>query len=334
MSTYSSNLKVQLIGTGEQDGSWGPVTNNAFSNVFEQAIVGYATVNFSTDANTTLTLTDGNSSQTARNLYLDLTSSGSLSATRDLILPNNQAGTAPIQKFYIVKNGTTGSQSIRVIGASGTGVTIPNGVTAMVYSNGTNVVDAATYFSSLTLGTPLPIASGGTGSSSTAYVNLTTNVTGQLPVANGGTASSTASGARTALAVPGLADANSYSNTNNFQDNEVIRPKVKDYSMTVNALGNISGATTVNLELGNYVTATCTNNVTWTFSNPAASGSACGFILVLTNGGAYTQTWPASVDWPFGGAPTLTSSGTDVLVFITNDGGTIWRGNISMQDSK
>jgi hypothetical protein len=163
MSTYSSNLKVELIGTGEQSGTWGTVTNNAFSNVFEQAIVGYGTVNFASDASTTLTLTDGNSSQTARNLYLNLTSSGSLTATRDLIIPNNQAGTARIQKLYIVKNATTGSQSIRVIGASGTGITIPNGVTMMVYSNGTNVVDVATYFSSLTLGSALPVASGGTG---------------------------------------------------------------------------------------------------------------------------------------------------------------------------
>ena len=189
MSTYSSNLKVELIGTGEQSGSWGTVTNNAFSNVFEQAIVGYATVNFASDANTSLTLADGNSSQTARNLYLNLTSSGSLTATRDLIIPNNQAGTARIQKLYIIKNATTGSQSIRVIGSSGTGITIPNGVTMMVYSNGTNVVDVANYFSSLTLGSPLPIASGGTGSSSTTYVNLASNVTGTLPIANGGTGS-------------------------------------------------------------------------------------------------------------------------------------------------
>ena len=163
MSTYSTNLKVQLIGTGEENGTWGSVTNNAFSNVFEQAIVGYATVNFATDANTTLTLADGNSSQTARNLYLNLTSSGSLTATRDLILPNNQAGTAPIQKLYIVKNATTGGRSIQVKTASGTGVTIPNGATMLVYSNGTDVVDVITNITSLTLTNALPVASGGTG---------------------------------------------------------------------------------------------------------------------------------------------------------------------------
>ena len=181
MSTYSSNLKTELIGTGEQSGSWGSTTNNAFSNVFEQAIVGYATVNFATDANTTMTLIDGNSSQTSRNLYLNLTSSGSLTATRDLILPNNQAGTAPIQKLYIVKNATTGSQSIRVIGASGTGFTIPNGVTAMVYSNGTNVVDVATYFSSLRLGS-IQLLGSSTGYSTFASANASaTNYTVTFP---------------------------------------------------------------------------------------------------------------------------------------------------------
>ena len=184
MSTYSSNLKVQLIGTGEESGTWGSVTNNAFSNVFEQAIVGYATVNFATDANTTLTLADGNTSQTARNLYLNLTSSSLLTATRDLILPNNQAGTAPIQKLYIVKNATTGSQSIRVIGASGTGFTIPNGVTAMVYSNGTNVVDVATYFSSLRLGS-IQLLGSNTGYSTFASANTgVTNYTVTFPAEN------------------------------------------------------------------------------------------------------------------------------------------------------
>jgi len=184
MSTYSSNLKIELIGTGEQSGSWGATTNNAFSNVFEQAIVGYATVNFASDANTTLTLVDGNASQTSRNLYLNLTSSGSLTATRDLIIPNNQAGTAPIQKLYIVKNATTGSQSIRVIGATGTGATIPNGVTMMVYSNGTNVVDAITYLSLLTAGS-IRLLGSSTGYSTFSSANSSaTNYTVTIPAEN------------------------------------------------------------------------------------------------------------------------------------------------------
>lgn len=181
MSTYSTNLKVQLIGTGEENGTWGDVTNNAFNNVFEQAIVGYGTVNFSSDANTTLTLANGNTSQTARNLYLNVTSSSSLTATRDVIIPSITSGSTPIQKLYIVKNATTGSQSIRIIGASGTGITVPNGVTAMVYSNGTNVVDVATYFSLLRSGT-IQLLGSSTGYSTFASANASaTNYTITFP---------------------------------------------------------------------------------------------------------------------------------------------------------
>lgn len=160
-STYSSNLKIELIGTGEQVGTWGTTTNENFSNVFEQAIVGRGTANFPSDANLTLTFTDSVTSQTARNLYLNATSSGSLTATRDLIVPT-------INKTYVVENNTTGGQSIRVKTSAGTGITIPNGVKAFLYVDGTNVVGAFDYLNSLTLGTPLPVTSGGTGASTVA----------------------------------------------------------------------------------------------------------------------------------------------------------------------
>ena len=166
-STYSTNLKIELIGTGEQVGTWGATTNDNFSNVFEQAIVGRGTANFPADANLTLTFTDSVASQTARNLYINATSSVSLTATRDLIVPT-------INKTYIVENNTTGSQSIRVKTSAGTGITIPNGVKAFLYVNGTDVVGAFDYLNSLTLGTPLPVTSGGTGAStvSGAQTNL------------------------------------------------------------------------------------------------------------------------------------------------------------------
>ena len=77
---------------------------------------------------------------------------------------------------------------------------------------------------------------------------------------------------------------------------------------------------------GNSVTATAGGAISWTFSNPTASDELCGFVLKLVNGGSATQTWPGTVDWPAATAPTLTTSGTDVLVFITCDGGTIWYG--------
>lgn len=95
----------------------------------------------------------------------------------------------------------------------------------------------------------------------------------------------------------------------------------------VNALGNATGATTINLTLGNVVTATTTGATTWTFSSPAPTGNLEGFVLILTNGGSQTQTWATGTKWPAGTAPTLTAAGIDILVFETPDAGTTWYGN-------
>ena len=111
---------------------------------------------------------------------------------------------------------------------------------------------------------------------------------------------------------------------------------LKDYGEVTNALGDLGGGTdAINLTLGNSVSATVSTSAqTFTFTNPTASDELCGFTLVLTNGGSQTVNWPASVDWAGGTAPTLTTAGVDILVFITNDAGTIWHGMISSGDSK
>ena len=101
--------------------------------------------------------------------------------------------------------------------------------------------------------------------------------------------------------------------------------EMRAWSETVNPLGNVSGATTINLALGNVVTATVTGAVTWTVTN-ASSANASSFNLILTNGGSAAQTWMGGTSWAGGVAPTLSSAGTDVLTFFTTDAGTTWRG--------
>jgi hypothetical protein len=178
-STYSA-LKIQLMATGENSGTWGNVTNVNLGTAVEEAIVGSADVTFSSGT-VTLTLTDTNSTQTARNLRLNLT--GTSGGAQNLVVP-------AIEKVYIVNNGC--ADAITVKNSTGTGIAVPAGKTMWVYNDGTNVVDAVTHLTSLTLGTALPIASGGTGSTSTTYANLQSNVSGVLPVANGGTGSNSA----------------------------------------------------------------------------------------------------------------------------------------------
>jgi len=111
-------------------------------------------------------------------------------------------------------------------------------------------------------------------------------------------------------------------------DNIVQRPVMKDYGETVNAIGAIGGGTQdIDLTLGNVVTGTVdTSETTFTFSNPPTTGTAGSFTLILTNGGSQTVNWPAAVDWAGSTAPTLTTSGIDVITFTTIDGGTIWYG--------
>ena len=144
-STYS-DLKIELIGTGDQSGTWGATTNTNLGTALEEAIVGRATANFTTDADLTITLSNVNTTQVARNYILNDTSGVALTATRNLIVPT-------IDKPYIVENNTTGSQSIVVKTSAGTGITVPTGKTVMVYANGTNVVQAFDYVPSVTVGT-------------------------------------------------------------------------------------------------------------------------------------------------------------------------------------
>ena len=176
-STYST-LKIELIATGEQSGTWGTTTNTNLGTAIEEAIVGSADVPFSS-ADVTLTLTDTNATQAARHLRLNLT--GTSGGARNLILGSG----CQIDKPYLINNGL--ADTVTAKNTTGNGIAVPAGKTMWVYNNGTDVVDAVTHLSSLTLGTALPIASGGTGTTSTTFVNLATNVTGTLPIANGGT---------------------------------------------------------------------------------------------------------------------------------------------------
>ena len=160
MASTWSNLKFELIGTGDQSGTWGATTNDNLGIAIEQAIGGKADVTMSSTT-ITLTLTDTTALQNARALYLNLTGTPGGAATLNV---------PAVQKAYIVYNNTTGGFAVTVKVSGQTGVSVPNGKSMLLYDNGTDVVDAVTHLSSLTLGSALPIGSGGTGlSTTTAY---------------------------------------------------------------------------------------------------------------------------------------------------------------------
>ena len=194
-STYS-DLKIELIGTGEQSGTWGTTTNNNFSIALSEAITGTADVAFSS-ADVTLTLTNTNSAQTARNLRLNLT--GTSGGARNLILGSG----CQIEKFYLINNGV--SDAVTVKNTTGSGVVVPAGTAMLVFNNGTDVVNPLTYVSgtivtssaTITGGTINGTAIGGSTAAAGAFTTLAasgnTTLTGDLAV-NGNTTLGNASG--------------------------------------------------------------------------------------------------------------------------------------------
>lgn len=163
-----------------------------------------------------------------------------------------------------------------------------------------------------------------------AYSDTTANFTGTLQNGGSNVVVDTDIGA-TVQAFDADTTKNDVANT--FTANQAVTAELiaNSYNETYAAVTSTSNATTVNCEAGNAFSHTLTENTTFTFSNPPASGTAFSFSLELIQDGSasgYTVTWPAAVDWPAATAPTLTAtaSAKDIFVFYTRDGGTTWYG--------
>jgi hypothetical protein len=282
MSTWSDNLKIELLGIG--DTNWGNLTNNNFKWAIEDSITGYATATFPSDANYDwyLGYTNSNSSQAQRNLVINVT--GSLTQTRNLVVPT-------IEKQYIVQNNTTGSQSIVVKTDAGTGITVPNGRKAHLFVDGTNVVQMDDYDVTRTIGTlsltnALAASSGGTGL--TALGTGVSTALGQNVTGSGGIVLATSPTLSKAVLNDGYTE-------------EVFA---------------ISDGSTVDLDPNNGSIQTWTLGASRT---PGQANWASGqsIVLQVDDGSGYTIDWSTlSVVWKTegGSAPTLNLTGDTVIV--------------------
>jgi len=176
-STYSTNLKIELIGTGDQSGTWGTTTNTNLGSLIEEAIAGYVTQAVTDGAATVLTIPNGTSSN-GRNYVIELT--GTLSAARTVEVP-------AVDKPYIFFNNTTGGYAVTVKVNGQTGVTIANGKKAIVYTNSTDVIEVVN----------APVSEAGT---QTLTNKTLTSPTVNSPVVSGGTINNAAIGGSTPAA--------------------------------------------------------------------------------------------------------------------------------------
>jgi len=129
-STYSTNLALELIGTGDQAGTWGNTTNTNLGTLIEQAISGYVTQAITSGTTLTLTIPNGTSG-VARNMYIEFTGTGST-----VIVPSNK------KLYFVYNNCSSGDLTFKVAGQ--TGVTVLNGQKKLLVSDGTDIVEAIT----------------------------------------------------------------------------------------------------------------------------------------------------------------------------------------------
>jgi len=382
-STYSP-LKIELIGTGEQAGTWGTTTNTNLGTALEEAITGSADVAFSS-TDVTLTLTNSNGAQVGRNLRLNLT--GTSGGARNLILGSGMQ----IEKLYLIQNNL--ADSVTVKNTSGTGSEVLAGEKKFVYNNGTNVVDAITISGGIDYEVKTAnytaldkegILADTSGGSFTVTLPATPDVGDQVIIADptgdwgtnnltigrngetiagvaqdlvcdisgvsvqvvydgttwavyaqvGGNGGTVVTEAGTQTLTNKTLGATTLSGTLSVADNLVNRPVLQDYAIEGSAIGNAGATRTFDLAVANFFSVTIDQATTFTFSNPPASGDFGAFVMEITNGAAFVITFPASVDFPGGTAPTLTASGVDQLVFTTRDGGTTYFGFVAGLDIK
>lgn len=249
-STYSQ-LKIELIGTGDQAGTWGATTNTNLGTALEEAITGSANVTFAS-SNVALALTDTNATQTARNLRLNLV--GAITNQQHLFVP-------AIEKQYLVVNGLSNSVIIANggnTGATGTTFTLPAGRSSIVFNDGTNINDVVTFVSTL------------------GNVTITGGTANALTISNVTINSGTANGVQ--------------SSNVTIVSGAVGNTTINAYTegITTGFL-NTGSAYTINIANSTIITANL--SATCTFTMPTATAGKSFILMLKTGAGTNTATF-------------------------------------------
>ena len=331
-STYTVNTGIELIANGEQSGTWGNTTNTNLQ-IVDRLTSGVGSIALSGTTHT-LSTSDGALSD---GQYKVLVFGGSPSGTNTVtVSPNDQS-----KQYFIVNNS---GESIIISQGSGASVTIADGSTDIIYCDGAGSGAAVTSFGTDLSGV-LTSANNlsDLASAVTALTNLGLTATAaEINVLDGITADTAELNILDGVTAT-TAELN-YNDITTLGTSEASKVVTADADGVVTfdngiteeftAVTSTSNATTVNSHDGTTFSHTLTENTTFTFSNPAASGKASGFTLKIVqdaSASGYTVTWPASVDWSGGLTPALTSTANavDQFVFYTHDGGTTWYGFVA-----
>jgi hypothetical protein len=281
-STYSTSLKLELIGNGDQSGTWGTTTNTNLGTLLEQAITGVQSITMA-NADVTLTSLNGASDQ-ARNAVLVV--GGTNAAIKSVIAP-------AVEKLYVIKNATVGGYDIVIKTSSSTGITIANGTTVFVYCDGTEFYTVVPPYSSSAVANTLVYRDGSGDFSTHAILTADLGVSGTtiLGDASGDAAiinaTATINSLSASSAVATNASKNLVSVTNTGSGNNVLAtsPTLASPTLVTPVLGTPTSGTLTNCT--GYTYANLTGTVpTWN-QNTTGSAATAGSI---TNSGGWNVT--------------------------------------------
>jgi len=290
-STYTTRIRLNKQGTGDNDSTWGTVLNDEVIDLTDFAIAGYTTISL-VGGDVSLTANDG-AADTARSAMLELT--GTLTGDTGVYLPSG------ITKSYIVKNNTSGSFNATILIDGGTGTAVPQGGSIIVMTDGTTVTDA------------VDTTALGLGTAST--LNFGTSVNELIPVSSADaryvavSTDSTITGAKTFTSATTFSAITTFTST-------VVGNGAQAYSSPV-SVAVVTSAVSLDFATGNNFTTILNGNVS--IANPVNPQPGQSGIIYVLQDGAGSRTMSFNANWKFEGgtAPTLSTAADarDALIY-------------------
>jgi hypothetical protein len=291
-STYTTRIRLNKQGTGDNDSTWGTVLNDEVIDLTDFAIAGYTTISL-VGGDVSLTANDG-AADTARSAMLELT--GTLTGDTGVYLPSG------ITKSYIVKNNTSGSFNATVLINGGTGTAVPQGGSIIVMTDGTTVTDA------------VDTTALGLGTAST--LNFGTSVNELIPVSSADVRYVAVSTDSTITSAKTFTSATTFSAITTFTST-VVGNGAQAYSSPV-SVAVVTSAVSLDFATGNNFTTILNGNVS--IANPVNPQPGQSGIIYVLQDGAGSRTMSFNANWEFEGgtAPTLSTAASAVDALIYN----------------